>query len=313
MTSRLYGQDLLDLSSLDPKLFQEILDTALRLKEEARQGIFDRPLAGKAVAVILQKPSLRTRVSFEVAIARLGAHPVIMTGENSAFSRGETVKDTAHVLDGFVDAVVIRTSSDAFLAEYAQEARVPVINALTDGHHPCQGLADFLTLREHFGSLDGKTLAFMGDGANNMAHTLMMAGALAGMHVRVGTPPQAQPDPRVIAWTQATAASTGGSLTVTDDPVAAVSGADVVVTDTFTSMGQEAEHDKRLALFSPYCVDQALFSQADSAAVFLHCLPAHRGEETVEAVIDGPASLIYPEAENRLYAQQALLALILKG
>jgi ornithine carbamoyltransferase len=259
----------------------------------------------------MPKPSLRTRVSFEAACGALGAHPIVLEGENNAFSRGESVKDTVKVLERYVDALVIRTFSDAFLAAVAAHASIPVINALTDGHHPCQGLADLLTVQEHFGKLAGLTLAYVGDGSNNMAHTYAEAGALAGMHVRIATPADYPPAAEVLDTARRIAQETGGSVEVFEDATEALAGAEVVVTDTWASMGQEAEHETRAAVFEPYRVDADLMKHAAADAIFLHCLPAHRGEEVTDEVIDSTASKVYDEAENRLHAQAALLQLVL--
>lgn len=311
MGSKLYGRHVLALSDLSPSDVSLVLDYALKIKADAKNGIHAGNLKNKAIAVILQKPSLRTRVSFEVAIARLGAHPVIMSGPDGAFSRGESVTDTIKVLERYVDAVVIRTFSDEMLQELSENSAVPIINALTDGHHPCQGLADLLTLVEKFGTLSGLKITYVGDGSNNMAHTYLDAGALTGMHVTIATPPNYLPDPAILANAEAIARTTGGSVAVTDDAVAAVTGADIVITDTWASMGQEDEHAVRASTFAPYQVNDDLMSHAAPTAVFMHCLPAHRGEEVTNAVMDGPQSIIFDEAENRLFAQQALLALVL--
>jgi ornithine carbamoyltransferase len=208
-----------------------------------------------------------------------------------------------------VDAVVIRTYEQSLLEEYAAAASVPVINALSDDHHPCQGLADFLTIRENLGELQGRRFAYVGDG-NNMAHTYLLSGALAGMNVVIATPDSYRPNSEIVQQAAGIAVQTGGSVEITSDPAAAVSGADVVATDTWASMGQEAEHAERVAVFEPYRVDDDLMSHASSSAIFLHCLPAHRGEEVTDSVMDGPRSVIFDEAENRLHAQKALLSLV---
>lgn len=303
------GRDVLALDDLSGAEVSHLLDVAEAQKRMWSTGVRNSPLVGRTVAIILQKPSLRTRVSFEIACARLGVHPVVMSGPDGAFSRGESVYDTAKVLERYVDAIVIRTYQHSSVEELARHARVPVINALTDDHHPCQGLADLLTIRERFGRLAGLRFAYVGDG-NNMANTYLLAGALTGMDVVVATPPGFEPDEAVVARAVALAETHGGRVTVQHDPSSAVAGADVVVTDTWASMGQEAEHDARVAAFEPYRVDRALFSKAAASAVFMHCLPAHRGEEVTDEVIDSPASLVFDEAENRLHAQKALLSLV---
>lgn len=311
MASTLFGRDVLSLADLTPQEVIEILDVAAEFKAHPKACITEAPLKGKAVAIIMQKPSLRTRVSFEVACSRLGAHPVVMTGSDGAFSRGEPVNDTACVLERFCDAIILRTYDDALIQELAHYANVPVVNALTDGHHPCQGLADLLTIREKFGSFKGLKFVYSGDGANNMAHTYLLAGALVGMDVTIATPPSHQPSNEVLAQACTIAEQTGAQLKVTDDPQDALKDANIVMTDTFTSMGQEDEHDERLALFLPYQVNANSFALAAENAVFMHCLPAHRSEEVTTDIIDGPQSIIYDEAENRLHAQQALLYLLL--
>jgi len=309
-SSKLRGRDLLSIADLTPDELALVLDTAERQKREWSEGLREHPLAGKAVAIVLQKPSMRTRISFEVACARLGAHPVIMSGPEGAFSRGESVGDTARVMERYVDAIVVRTYEQALLEELAQAASIPVVNALTDDHHPCQGLADLLTVREHLGTLKGVRFAYVGDG-NNMAHTYLLGCALAGMHVAVATPWDYAPDSDVVAHARAIAATTGGSVHTTADPHDAVRDAQVVATDTWASMGQEDEHAERLRMFAAFQVDESLMAEAAENALFMHCLPAHRGEEVTDAVIDGPQSVVFDEAENRLHAQKALLSLVI--
>ena len=311
MPNPLAGRDCLRLLDLTPEEFTLVLDVAAQQKAAWAAGTHEKPYEGKAVAIILEKPSLRTRSSFEIGAWRLGAHPLVMSDDHSAFSRGETVHDTVLVLERFVDAIVLRTFGQEKVEEVAHWASVPVINALTDAYHPCQGLADALTIREHKGTLAGLTLAYVGDG-NNMAHTYLELGALAGMHVRLGCPAGYLPSAAVVAECEALAAATGGSIEVGGDARAAVAGADVVITDTWTSMGDEAEHDARLAAFEGFQVNEQLMALADGQAIFLHCLPAHRGEEVTDAVMDGPHSVIFDEAENRLHAQKALLSLVME-
>lgn len=307
----LYKRDLLTLSDLNPEEFELILDTAARFKRESAEGTLYKYLNGKQIAVILQKESLRTRVSFEAGISQLGGNCILLTGSDSAFSRGEPVSDTAGVLDGYVDAIVLRTYADALIEELADFARIPVFNALTDLHHPFQGLADMLTIREQFGSFEGLRVAYVGDGSNNMAHTYVLAGALCGIEIVISSPAKYQPDIDILDTAKEIAVSTGAKITLEENATIAVQDAQVVITDTFTSMGQEAEHGIRLQEFASYQVNAALFECAADDAVFMHCLPAHRGEEVTPEVIDGERSLIYPQAENRLYAQQAVLALAL--
>jgi ornithine carbamoyltransferase len=310
MDTSLRGRDLLSIADISPAELTMILDAAEAQKRAWTRGVRSTPLAGKAVAIVLQKPSMRTRVSFEVGCVRLGAHPVVMTGEEGAFSRGETVHDTVKVLERFCDAVVIRTFAQSMVEEMAQHATVPVINALTDDHHPCQGLADLLTIREHLGRLAGVKVAYVGDG-NNMANTYLLGGALAGMDVAVATPLGYHPAESVVEQARSIAENTGAVISVTHDPQQAVADADVVITDTWASMGREDEHEERVGVFAPYRVDEALMTRAAKGAVFMHCLPAHRGEEVVDAVMDAPYSLVFDEAENRLHAQKALLSLVL--
>jgi ornithine carbamoyltransferase len=306
----LAGRDVLRLLDLSPSELHLVLKTAAAQKAAWGAGWQDHPYEGKAVAVILEKPSLRTRNSFEVGICRLGAQPVIMSDSNSAFSRGETIKDTTLVLERFVDAIVIRTFAQARVAEIARWASIPVVNALTDDFHPCQVLADLLTIQEHRGVLEEQVVAYIGDG-NNMANTYLEGAALAGMQIRIATPEGFAVDEGIVAQCATVAARTGAQLHIGTDPVAAVAGADVVITDTWTSMGDEAEHDARLAAFDGFQVTAELMAQAAPDAIFMHCLPAHRGEEVTDEVMDGPWSVIYDEAENRLHAQKALLSLVM--
>jgi ornithine carbamoyltransferase len=240
----------------------------------------------------------------------LGAHPIVMSGSDSAFSRSESVYDTTNVLERYCDAIVIRTFAQSMVEEIAEVASVPVINALTDDHHPCQGLADLLTIEEHVGRLSGVRVAYVGDG-NNMAHTYLLGGALAGMHVSIACPEGFQPLDAVVAQARSIASETGATISLTTDPVVGVENADVVIADTWASMGQEDEHAARLAAFQPFQVNPSLMAHAADGALFMHCLPAHRGEEVVDEVIDAPYSVVFDEAENRLHAQKALLSLLL--
>ena len=299
------GRDLLTLAELAPEELLHVLDVA-----ESPASEWPR-FEGASAGLIFMKPSLRTRVSFEVGCVQLGVHPVVM-GPYDAFSRDETVHDTIKVLERYVDLIVLRTFAHSHIEEVAEYASVPVINALTDDYHPCQGLADLLSIRQHKGALRGLKLAYVGDG-NNMAHTYLIAGALAGMDVAIAGPAGYEPSPKVVADAEALAArfGTGATHTVTHDPLLAVAGADVVVTDTWASMGQEEEHAKRVVDFVGYSVDEALMAHADTDAIFMHCLPAHRGEEVTDAVIDSACSVVFDEAENRLHAQRAWVSLVL--
>ncbi|MDQ4115472.1 MAG: ornithine carbamoyltransferase [Actinomycetota bacterium] len=288
----------------------EVLDLADRLKAD-RYGT--RPLEGpRPVAVVFDKSSTRTRVSFEVGITQLGGTAVILDGATSQLGRGETIADTARVLSRYVDAIVWRTSGQDRIAEMAAASLCPVVNALTDLFHPCQVLADLQTVRERLGRLEGVTLTYLGDGANNMAHSLMLGGTTAGMHVRIAAPAGFTPDAEVLRDAKAHAEATGGSVTLIADPTAAVDGADVLVTDAWTSMGQEHDGLDRVAPFRPFQVDSGLLALAAPGAIVLHCLPAHRGEEITDEVLDGPASAAWDEAENRLHAQKALLTWLLE-
>jgi len=294
-----------DLSSAEQLA---ILDLADILKAEPYRL---RPFAGpRTVAVLFDKPSTRTRISFETAIVELGGHPMIMDAELSQLGRGEPISDTARVLSRHVAAIVWRTSGQERLQEMADYADVPVINGLTDQYHPCQVLADLQTIRERKQQVAGLTLAYVGDGANNMAHSYLVGGALAGMHIRIGAPPGFQPDPAVVDRAQKLASSSGGSVQVHQEAKEAVADADVVATDTWTSMGQEGSRIDRESIFVPYAVTQALLALADRDAIVLHCLPAYRGKEIEGAVIDGPQSVVWDEAENRRHVQKALLAFL---
>ncbi|WP_440709575.1 ornithine carbamoyltransferase [Herbiconiux sp. YIM B11900] len=283
----------------------QILDLAEQLKKDRFQA---RPLEGpQTVAVIFDKSSTRTRVSFAVGIADLGGIPLIISTASSQLGGKETASDTARVLERQVAAIVWRTYAQSGLEEMAAGTRVPVVNALSDDFHPCQLLADFLTIREHRGELKGLTVSFLGDGASNMAQSYLLAGATAGMHVRVASPAEYAPTDAVVADAKKRAEETGGSVTVLTDPDAAAHGADVIVTDTWVSMGKEAEKAARVETFTGFRVDTALMAKAKPDALFLHCLPADRGYEVAADVIDGPQSVIWDEAENRLHAQKALL------
>ncbi|MBO0848901.1 MAG: ornithine carbamoyltransferase [Pseudonocardia sp.] len=300
---------LLRDDDLSPDEQRAVLDLADQLKSD-RYG--RKPLAGpRPVAVLFDKSSTRTRVSFEAGIAQLGGHPLVIDAAASQLGRGETIADTARVLSRYVDAVVWRTSGQQRIEEMAEGASVPVVNALTDRFHPCQVLADLQTIRERHGRLAGLTLVYVGDGANNMAHSLLLGGVTAGLHVRVAAPDGFTPDPDVVRDAKARAEETGGSVALLSDPAAAVAGADVVVTDTWVSMGQEGDRQDRRAPFLPFQVNAALLARANPGAIVLHCLPAHRGDEITDEVIDGPASAVWDEAENRLHAQKALLIWLL--
>ncbi|OBK85178.1 ornithine carbamoyltransferase [Mycolicibacter sinensis] len=288
----------------------EILSLAAELKA---QPFSRRPLEGPhGVAVIFDKNSTRTRFSFEIGIAQLGGHAVVVDGRSTQLGRDETLEDTGRVLSRYVDAIVWRTFAQDRLTAMAGTAAVPIVNALSDEFHPCQVLADLQTIAERKGALKGLTLTYLGDGANNMAHSLMLGGVTAGLHVTVAAPDGFTPDPAVVAAAEQRAADTGASVTVTTDAAQAARGADVLVTDTWTSMGQEDDGLDRVAPFRPYQINDELVALADSEVTVLHCLPAHRGDEITDAVIDGPRSAVWDEAENRLHAQKALLVWLLE-
>ncbi|HST83551.1 MAG TPA: ornithine carbamoyltransferase [Kineosporiaceae bacterium] len=299
---------------LTPDELIEVLDLADRLKADRAAGIFtERPLAGpRAVAVLFDKSSTRTRVSFSIGIAELGGYPLVIDSVGSQLGRGESIEDTARVLTRQCAAIVWRTGAQTRIEAMASASTVPVVNALTDEFHPCQLLADLQTVRERHGKLAGLTLTYLGDGANNMAHSYLLAGATAGMHVRIGTPAGWLPNPEILAAAGRRAAATGGSVVVEHDPARAAAGADVLATDTWISMGQEAEADQRAAPFIPFALDEAALKLAAPEAIVLHCLPAYRGKEIAASVLDGPASAVWDEAENRLHAQKALLVWLLQ-
>lgn len=279
----------------------------LTLAAELKQGWADKPLAGSAVAVVFEKPSTRTRLSFEVGIAQLGGHPVIVDAASTQLGRGETIEDTARVLSRYVDAVVIRTFGQDRIEALAAASSVPVVNALTDSFHPCQVLADLQTVRERRGRTEGLTLTYLGDGANNMAQSLLVGGAMAGMHVRVGAPAGYHPDPAVVERARAY----GTDVLVTDDPAEAADGADVLYTDVWVSMGQTGA-EQRVRDLTPFLLDDKAVARAAADVVVLHCLPAHREQEIAGSVLDGPHSAVWDEAENRLHAQKALLVWLLR-
>ncbi|HEY7718534.1 MAG TPA: ornithine carbamoyltransferase [Pedococcus sp.] len=293
---------------------REVLRRAAALKAAP---FSDQCLAGpRAVSILFDKPTLRTQLSFEVGVAQLGGHPMVVDGRLAGVGQRESIADTARVLGRQSAAVVWRTYDQARIEEMAAHAGVPVVNALTDAFHPCQVLADLLTVQEHRGDLPGLALAYVGDGANNMAHSYLLGGALAGLHVRIGAPAGHQPDPAVVARAVELAAASGGSVLVTDDPAAAVAAADAVATDTWVSMGQEDLKDAKAGEGSPFrafSLTPELVAKASADAVVLHCLPAYRGLEIAAEVIDGPQSVVWDEAENRLHAQKALLSFLLEA
>ncbi len=304
----LKGTDLLSSADLSPEQTVALLQLAAELKSGQRTV----NLAGKVLGLIFSKASTRTRVSFTVAMARLGGQTIDLNPQVSQVGRGEPVADTARVLSRYVDALAIRTFAQSELEEYAHWASIPVVNALTDLEHPCQALADYLTLQEAFGELTGLTLSYVGDG-NNVAHSLMLCGALLGVNVRIGCPEGFSPDAGVLEQSQAIANGQGCSVEVVHEPVAAVRGAHALYTDVWASMGQEDEKAERERAFSGWCLNEALIAEADARAIVLHCLPAYRGLEISAGAIEGSSSRVFDQAENRLHAQQALLAALLGG
>ena len=299
----LLGRDFLTAADLDAGQLTELLDLADHLKRLQAERVPHRLLPGRTLVMIFQKPSTRTRVSFEVGIAQLGGTAVNLAASDMQLGRGESIEDTGLVLSRYADAVMIRAHEHEHVERLAAAASVPVINGLTDRHHPCQALADVQTLRERLGDLRGRRLAWVGDGCNNVCHSLITAAARLGMEVRVAAPLGFEPDPAILA--------AAGEVAVMEDPRDAVAGADAVATDVWTSMGWEAEHDQRIENLAPYQVNDRLLRGARPDHVVLHCLPAHYGEEITHAVLHGPRSAAWDEAENRLHAQKALMAMVM--
>ena len=292
------------------KDFIAILELAANLKNRALAGELYEPLRNKNLAMIFEKASTRTRVSFEVAMAQLGGHALYLNPQDLQLGRGETIADTARVLSRYVDAIVYRAYRHGDVAELAKWATVPVINALDDWEHPCQALADLFTVQEHKGELKGLKLAYVGDG-NNVCHSLILATAVVGMEIAVACPDKFRPSPTVVKQAKEVAAKTDAKVSILPDPVDAVKGADVVYTDVWVSMGNEKEKGERERVFQPYQVNQTLVNKAKEDAIVMHCLPAHRGLEITDEVIDGPRSVVWDQAENRLHAQKALLVTLL--
>lgn len=299
---------LLADDDLSPSEQREVLDLAADMKTDP---VAARPFEGpRSVAIISDKPTLRTQVSFTVGIAELGGYPLMVDGRLAGIGERESIADSARVLGRHVAAIVWRTGAQSRIEEMAVHAGVPVVNALTDDFHPCQVLADWQTIREHKGELAGMRFAFLGDGANNMANSYLLGGAIAGMRVRIGAPAAYHPDPAIVARAEAIAHRTGGSVLVTDSATEAAADADVVATDTWVSMGQEADNIARAEIFRAYAVDASLLARADSEAIVMHCLPAHRGQEITAEIIEGPRSVVFDEAENRRHAQKAVLTFL---
>jgi ornithine carbamoyltransferase len=304
-------KDYLRVSQLTRKDLTRLLDLAERLKRRPHDQ--DGVLRDEVVCLYFAKPSTRTRVSFTVAVTRLGGVPEMLGSTDLQLGRGETIEDTARVISRYAKAFVIRTFADDDVERFAAAATIPVVNALTDGHHPCQALADVLTIRERFGTLAGLKVAYLGDG-NNVTHSLMEAGALAGMHVVAATPKRHEPDADVVKGAQAIAERTGGSVMVTNDPKEAAAGAHVLYTDVWLSMGDDpATKQARYRALKRFQVNAPLLALADPDAIFMHCLPAHRDDEVTAEVMDGPASAVFDQAENRLCTEQAVLVALLKA
>lgn len=304
------GRDFISLHDFSQDELGSIIEVANELKEEQKAGRPHPVLQGKTLGMIFTKSSTRTRVSFEVGMYQLGGHALFLSGRDIQLGRGETIADTARVLSRMVDGIMIRTFSHQEVLDLAKFAEIPIINGLTDLLHPCQVLADLMTIQEHKGRLAGLKLAYIGDG-NNMAHSLMYGGAKMGLHVVIASPTGYKPDPTVVAMAQTDAKANGGSVEVVEDPLEAVKGADVLYTDVWASMGQEAEAKVRQAAFKGYQINSDVLKRADRSAIVLHCLPAHRGEEITDEVIEGAQSVVFDEAENRLHAQKAIMALVM--
>lgn len=305
-----YTKDLLDVATMPRMQVLALLRLASTLKKKQHQGVPHRLLRGKTLGLLFQKPSTRTRVSFEAGMNQLGGHALALPMSDIQLSRGETVADTARVISRYLDGIVIRTYDHAIVEEWATEATMPVINGLTDHSHPCQALSDLMTIQELKGRLKGLRLAYIGDG-NNVANSLIEAGAKVGMHVVIGCPSGYQPDQRVIDRARMDGQATGAAVEVVENPLVAVKEADVVYTDVWISMGREREQARRLRILSPYQLNQRLLQRAKPDAIVMHCLPAHRGEEISADVLDGPQSVVIDQAENRLHMQKAILTQLL--
>ena len=309
MGSKLQGRHFLSMLDFSSEETHTVLDTAAALKA-GKTPFGPHPLKDKTLAMIFQKPSLRTRVSFEAGMTKLGGHAIYLAPTDISLGKRETTEDIAMVLARYADVIMARVFGHDIVVELAKYSRVPVINGLSDFEHPCQCLADLLTVREAKGDLAGLTLTYLGDG-NNVTHSLLLGGTKAGMHVRAGTPPGFEPIPQVMHRAAEIAASTGGSATVMPDPVEASRDADVLYTDVWASMGQEAEADERALVFPAYALDLGKVQVAKPDAIVMHCLPAHRGQEIADDVIDGPRSVVWDQAENRMHTQKALLLRLL--
>ncbi|MBW3592666.1 MAG: ornithine carbamoyltransferase [Actinobacteria bacterium] len=311
MPAHLKGRDFLRVHDWAPDEILTVLDLADRLKARQRERVVHRHLEGRTLGMIFQKPSTRTRVSFEVGIAQLGGVGLYLAAGDLQLGRGETIKDTAIVLSRYLDGIMIRTFSQADVDELAAHADIPVINGLTDAFHPCQALADVMTIRERFGSFDSVRVVYLGDG-NNVCHSLMVACAKLGMHFAAATPPGYEPSEEVVGWARSAADEAGGSVELARDARDAAADADVLYTDVWTSMGQDEERERRLSDLAGFGIDDELLRLASERAIVMHCLPAHYGEEVTEDVLHGSRSAAWDQAENRLHAQKALMALTIR-
>jgi len=307
MSTTLKGKDFLSVHDWKREELEQVLETAQMLKLRQKMGIQDQPLRGLTLGMYFAKASTRTRLSFEVGIQQLGGYGLFLSAADLQLRRGETIADTARVFSRYLDGIMIRTFAHQDVVDLAQYADIPVINGLTDLEHPCQAMADLMTIKEKLGHLQGVKLVFVGDG-NNVAHSLMDGGAKFGMHVVIACPMGYEPAKAVLERTKTVAAAYGGTVEVVPELAAAVRGADVVYTDVWASMGQEAEAKERLRVFEPYQVNEEVMSMTAPGSLFMHCLPAHRGEEVTAGVIDGPHSVVFDEAENRLHVQKAIMA-----
>lgn len=310
MAVQMKGKDILSIHELTREEVRQILETARILKMKNLTGELFQPLKGKTLGMIFQKASTRTRISFEVAMWQLGGYALFLNPADLQLKRGESIADTARVLSRYLDALMIRTHAHEDVSELALHSNVPVINGLTDRFHPCQALTDLFTIAEKKGSLAGLNLVYIGDG-NNMAHSLMYGGARVGMNVTICCPPGYCPDEEITKQATADAAATGASIAIEHEPARAVEKADIIYTDVWTSMGREEEHAERLKIFAPYQLNSVLLKGAREDALVMHCLPAHRGEEITDEVIDGRRSIVFDQAENRLHLQKAILALVI--
>jgi len=311
ISAQLKGRDFLRVNDWDADELIQVLDLADRLKARQRERVAHTHLEGRSLGMIFQKPSTRTRVSFEVGMSQLGGTALYLAAGDLQLGRGETIKDTGVVLSRYLDGIMIRTFAQVDVDELAAAADIPVINGLTDDFHPCQALADVMTIRERLGGFDGVRVVYLGDG-NNVCHSLMVACAKLGMDFVAATPEGYEPSDEVVGWARAAANVSGSSVELTHDPRAGAEGADVLYTDVWTSMGQDEERERRLADLAGFGIDDALVQLGSERVIVLHCLPAHYGEEITEEVLYGPRSAIWDQAENRLHAQKALMALVIR-